>query len=288
MQAASQVGAGDDIAPLVGTADLQHAAVALVEFGEVVALQQAVGELGVGNALVFAGQALLYGFLLDHGVDREMLADVAQEFEAVHAAEPVVVVCHDGRVGAFKLEEGLDLLADVADPGGNHVRRVELAFGRLEARVADHAGGAADQGDRLVAGFLEALEDEHRHQMAEVQAVGRRVEAAIERYRFLSQQLVERLGVGDLGDQAALVQILDEGGLVHGKTLHWDGRPPNVAGAEKFGPAILAEAGGTRPASARLLPLAPRAGLQAAGATPCAANTSFAANRPFKAAGKPA
>jgi hypothetical protein len=44
VQAARQVGAGDDVAPLVGAADLQHAAVALVEFGEVVALQEAVGE----------------------------------------------------------------------------------------------------------------------------------------------------------------------------------------------------------------------------------------------------
>jgi hypothetical protein len=95
-------------------------------------------------------------------------------------------------IGAVELEEGGDLSANLVDPGGDHVRRVELALGGLEARVADHAGGAADQGDRLVAGFLEALEDEHGDQVAEVQAVRRRVEAAIERYRFLSQQLVER------------------------------------------------------------------------------------------------
>jgi hypothetical protein len=92
--------------PHWSAADLQHAAVALVEFGEVVALQQAVGELGVGNALVFAHQALLHRFLLDHGIDREVLADVAHEFEAVHAAEPVVVVGHHRRIGAFEGEEG--------------------------------------------------------------------------------------------------------------------------------------------------------------------------------------
>jgi hypothetical protein len=55
-----------------------------------------------------------------------------------------------------------DLAADLVDPGGDDVRCVQLALGGLEARVADHAGGAADQGDGLVAGFLEALEDEHR------------------------------------------------------------------------------------------------------------------------------
>ena len=67
----------------------------------------------------------------------------------------------------------------------------------------------------LVAGFLEALEDEYRHQMAEVQAVRRRVEAAIQGDRLLAQQLVERLGVGQLGDQATVVQVLKQGGLVH-------------------------------------------------------------------------
>ena len=250
--AARQVGAGDDIAPLVGTADLQHAAVTLVEFGEVVALQQAVGELGVGNALVFAGQALLHGFLLDHGIDREMLADVAHEFETVHAAEPVVIVGHDGRVATVELEEGLDLAANLVDPGGDDVRRIELALGGLEARVADHAGGAADQRDGLVAGFLEALEDEHRHEVAEVQAVRRRVEAAIERYRFLSQQFVERLGVGDLGDQAAILQILDEGGLVH--CVFSTRQAP---GAPKFQLPILAE-----PTADRTLPKAFRTGLE--------------------------
>jgi hypothetical protein len=93
-----------------------------------------------------------------------------------------------------------------------------------------------------VAGFLEALEDEHGDQVAEVQAVRRRVEAAIERYRFLSQQLVERRSVGDLGDQAAIVQILDEGGLVHGVALHKTGMP-GAGRQETVKPGILSEAG---------------------------------------------
>ncbi len=45
--------------------------------------------------------------------DREMLADVAQEIEAVHAAEPVMVIRHAGRVIALEAEERGDLVADV-------------------------------------------------------------------------------------------------------------------------------------------------------------------------------
>ncbi len=143
-----------------------------------------------------------------------------------------------------KAEEGLDLAADLADPRGDDVRRVELALGGLEARVADHAGGAADQGDGLVAGFLEALEDQNRHQVAEVQAVCRRVEAAIQGDRLLDQQLVERFRIGQLGDQAAIVQILKQGGLVHCDSLH--GQGASVMVRQKFEPAILAEAGAER------------------------------------------
>ena len=216
MQATRQVGPGDDIAPLVRTADLQDAAVTLVEFGKVVTLQQAVGEFGVGNPLILAHQTLLHRFFLDHGIDREVLANVAQEFKAVHAAEPVVIIGHHGRVRAVEVEEGRHLVADFADPAGDDLRRIELALGRLEAGIADHARGAADQRDRLVPSLLETSEDQHRDQMPEVQAVSRRIEAAIQRHRFLREQLVERLGIGHLGDQTTGVQILDQGRLVHG------------------------------------------------------------------------
>ncbi len=64
-----QVDAGGDVAPLVGAADLQLAAETAVQLNVVVALEQAVGELGEGDADIVAVDPLLYGFLLDHGVD---------------------------------------------------------------------------------------------------------------------------------------------------------------------------------------------------------------------------
>ncbi|MOA02672.1 hypothetical protein D3C78_1221360 [compost metagenome] len=149
-----------------------------------------------------------------------MLADVAQELQRAHAAKPVVVVGHDRGVVAFKAQERRHLAADLVHPAGDHVRGVQLALGGLEARVADHAGGAADEGDRAVAGLLEAAQYQHRYQVAEVEAVGGRVEAAIQGHTFLSQQFVECRRVGLLGDQAASLQFLDKAGLVHVFLLH--------------------------------------------------------------------
>ena len=102
VQTAGQVDTGSDVAPLVGTADFQNCAMTFVQFGKVVALQQGVGEFGKGNAHIVALDTLFDGFLVQHGVDGEMLADVAQEVEAVHAAEPVGVVGHNGCIVAFK------------------------------------------------------------------------------------------------------------------------------------------------------------------------------------------
>ena len=102
VQTAGQVDTGSDVAPLVGTADFQNRAVAFVQFGKVVALQQGIGEFGEGNTHIVALDTLFDRFLVQHGVDGEMLADVAQEVEAVHAAEPVGIIGHNGRIVAIK------------------------------------------------------------------------------------------------------------------------------------------------------------------------------------------
>ena len=93
----------------------------------------------------------------------------------------------------------------------------------------------------LVAGFWKRFEDEHRHQMAEVQAVCRRVEAAIEGDRLLDQQLVERFRIGQLGDRGR-----DRAGPEAGDwyiAISPRERRIRQTQAPKFEPAILAEAG---------------------------------------------
>ena len=76
--AAGQVDAVDDVAPLVRAAHLQEAAVAAVELQEVVGLQDHVVELEEAQRLV-AVEPRLDALEGQHPVDREVPADVAQE-----------------------------------------------------------------------------------------------------------------------------------------------------------------------------------------------------------------
>ena len=65
--------------------------------------------------------------------------------------------------------------------------REQVAFLALAAGVADHAGGPADQGDGPMPGLLKPPQDHQGHQVADVQAVGRRIEADVDRPRLLGQ-----------------------------------------------------------------------------------------------------
>ena len=188
--AADQLRAGGDIAPLVGAAELQVHVAVLVEPEEIVALQQLVGELGEAHALArIAAEALLHRILAHHIVDRDKLSDIAGEVDEGVVLHPVVVVHQLGLVGSVALEIqeagelGLDALHVVGQ--GGFVQQV--ALGALHGRVADHAGGAAHQGERLVAAGLEVLQDHDAHQVADMQAVARGVDAHIGRHRTLFQ-----------------------------------------------------------------------------------------------------
>ena len=161
-----------------------------VQFGKVVALQQGIGELGKGNAHIVALDTLFDGLFVQHGVDGEMLADVAQEVEAVHAAEPVGVVRHNGGVFAFKAQKRFQLVADAFYPAGNGFGGIQAALHRFEAGVADHAGSAAHQSDRRMPRLLETAQCQYRQQMADMQAVCCRVETAVEGDFLFVQQSI--------------------------------------------------------------------------------------------------
>ena len=100
--APAEVDAADDVAPLVGAAHLQHAAGALVQFDEVVGLQDHVVEFEE-RQLLLAIEPHLHRVEAQHAVDREVPADVAQEIDVVERIEPVGVVGHDG-IAARSLE----------------------------------------------------------------------------------------------------------------------------------------------------------------------------------------
>ena len=85
-ESSDEVGAGDDVAPLVTAAHLQAAAVAVEEFEEVVGLEQGVGKLGVGDALLAGLEAVLDRISRHHRVDREKFADIAEKVDQLELA----------------------------------------------------------------------------------------------------------------------------------------------------------------------------------------------------------
>ena len=90
------------------------------------------------------------------------------------------------------------------------VEREQIPLLALAAGVADHAGRPADQRDRPMPGLLEPPQHHQAHQMADVQAVGRRIEADVERPRR-SVEPTRQIGVvGRLVDQSAPAKIRND------------------------------------------------------------------------------
>ena len=77
-------------------------------------------------------------------------------------------------VARVEVEEPLELRAHAGDVGLDLLGRQQIALLRLAARIADHAGAAADERDRRVAEPLQAREAHHGEQVADVQARRRR------------------------------------------------------------------------------------------------------------------
>ncbi len=100
-------------------------------------------------------------------------------------------VVHEARgIGrAVEIEPAAQLRGHAGDVVLQNLRREELAFLRLAARIADGAGGAAGHGDGRVAGELKPAQRQQRHETADVQAVAGRVEAAVKRDGLWNRQL---------------------------------------------------------------------------------------------------
>ena len=122
----------------------------------------------------------------------------------------------DRGVRPVEVVEPVELLADPLHPALDDLARVERALPRLLG-VADQAGGAADQGERPVPVLLEPAHREDLHEVAQVQARRRRVEAAVQRDRPGRRGRAQRVEVGALRDQAAPGQFVDDRG--HGVIL---------------------------------------------------------------------
>jgi hypothetical protein len=77
-------------------------------------------------------------------------------------------------------------------------------------RIADHSRGPAGERNRDVAEQLEAAQQQQRHQVAHVQAVGRRVEAGVDRDRSLPQAGPQELEVGVVLYETARREVVDD------------------------------------------------------------------------------
>ena len=210
LHATAEIGAHDDVAPLVRTAHLHDAVVALVELHEIVGLQDHVVEFEKRQWLV-ALEPQLHRIHGEHAVDREVPANVAQQRDVEQAVEPVGVVGHHsvGRAVAEGEVVG-EALLDARHVGIDLCRGEQLAGLVAARRVADLGGAAAHQGDRLVAALLPPAQQHDLEQMADMQRIGGTVEADIGGADAARQQFVEACGIAALMHHAALVHDTHE------------------------------------------------------------------------------
>src|SRR2546425_3026088 len=208
--AGNRVQARRYIALLGAPADLDGALVVAAEDEEVVGLEDLVAELGVREASVRASQPGLDGLFGDHRPDRELLAHVPKERDDVELGEPRVVVEELGATGSLEIDEAGHLALELFRPGRHLLLGVERAFSGLAARIADEPRAATDQHDGSVAVELEAAEGEQRQQAARVQALGGRVEAAIDRAGAPRQMGIQLAGIGHVGDESAGLEIAEQ------------------------------------------------------------------------------
>ena len=94
---------------------------------------------------------------------------------------------------------------------------------RCAARVADHAGRAAGQRERPVAGELEAAQPELAHQVADVQRVGGRIEADVDADRSARRGAARARLVGRVVDEPTGVEVGERG--PYGVTMLRRARP---------------------------------------------------------------
>ena len=134
-----QLGAGQHVGPLVIAAELEVAAVILVESQEIIALHHHVVELKEGEALL---HALLVALCSQHVVDREARTDLAQELDIVEVQQPVGIVDHEG-FSLGKVDKAAHLLLEAVDVVLDRLLRQDLAEVRASGRVTDHARAAA-------------------------------------------------------------------------------------------------------------------------------------------------
>ena len=201
--AADEVGARQNVAPLVVAAQLELAAVLAEEHQKVIRLHEHIVEFEEGEPLLHAGTVALRR---EHLVDGEIRADLAQKVDVIEVEEPVGIVDDDGAVLALETDEARHLLLEAFDVIFDGLARHHGAHIGAAGGVADHARAAADEDDGLMAGILHVAHGDELHEVADVQAVRRGIEADIEGDALAAELFVELVLVHRLLDKAARTQ----------------------------------------------------------------------------------
>ena len=208
---------------------------AAVQLAEVIGLQDGVVEFQEGQSL-FAFQPVLHAVQRQHPADGEMHPDLTQQLDVAELVEPVRVVGHDRIARCFtKPKERCDIGPDALHVGKDLLLREQLAGFFAERRVAYLAGAAAHQGHRGMAMALQQTQEHDLHHMPDMQAVRRQVIADIPGYRAGAHGCVQALGIGTVGDKAALGGFVQEVAGCHGQIPRQNARPYHKEGA--FGTA---------------------------------------------------
>jgi hypothetical protein len=200
---ADQIDAGDDVAPLIGAAELQSHVMLAVQLQKIVALQQRIGEFEKCQPLL-AFQPRAHGIEGQHAADREMRTDFAQKFDEAEFIQPIRVVDQDGIARAVaEAQKRRDVGADAGQVGGD--LRVGQQAARLfpEGRVADPRSAAAHHGDWPMAVLLEQPQQHDRDHVADMQRISGQVEAGIGGERAGGQSRVQRILVRALENEPA-------------------------------------------------------------------------------------
>ena len=148
-------------------------------------------------------QAVLDRLPSQHGVDGDVLADIAQEVEESDVAGPVTVVDQHHVVAHHPGDLGLDG-GDVGRQGG---LVEEIALLGTPAGIADHSRGPTGQSDRYMAGIVEATQHQQSEQIADVEAVSGRIAPEVEGDRSLRHAGRQTVSVDALLHQAAGFQV---------------------------------------------------------------------------------
>ena len=210
---AAKFDAGGDVAPLIAAADLQFALVVPAEHIKIECLEQHVTELGVADADLAVFHSGAHAFLLDHLIDGEMLADVAEEIEASHVFRPGSVIHEPRRVRfCVEIEQPTQLLLHAGDVRRDRLLREQVALGGFATRIANGPGRAACNCDRMMAKQLKPSQAKQWNEVANVQAVSGRIEAAIKNdWRSLQPIGKNELSVQILWSNQSSVPVFNSG-----------------------------------------------------------------------------